>query len=93
VVATHARVDVSNEFATVGMEMHCCKTLDAARLYSSPSITVNDLAFLAMRLASDRSEGSSPSINPGEALGSPILRTGDRLCFHGLGFVPAIPLK
>jgi hypothetical protein len=34
--------------------------LDAARLYSSPSTRVNDLAILAMRLASDRSEGSSP---------------------------------
>jgi hypothetical protein len=30
------------------------------RLYSSPSMRVKDLAILAMRLASDRSEGSSP---------------------------------
>jgi hypothetical protein len=30
-----------------------------ARLYSSPSTRANDLAILAMRLASDRSEGSS----------------------------------
>jgi hypothetical protein len=40
--------------------MHRCKMPDAARLYSSPSMRVNDLAILAMRLASDRSEGSSP---------------------------------
>jgi hypothetical protein len=31
-----------------------------ARLYSSPSMRVKDLAILAMLLASDRSEGSSP---------------------------------
>jgi streptogramin lyase len=31
-----------------------------ARLYSSPSTRAKDLAILAMRLASDRSEGSSP---------------------------------
>jgi streptogramin lyase len=30
------------------------------RLYSSPSTRAKDLAILAMRLASDRSEGSSP---------------------------------
>jgi hypothetical protein len=33
---------------------------DAARFYSSPSMMAKDLAILAMRLASDRSEGSSP---------------------------------
>jgi hypothetical protein len=33
---------------------------DAARLYISPSMRANDLAILAMRLASDRSGGSSP---------------------------------
>jgi hypothetical protein len=60
VVATHAHVDVSNELATLGMEMHRCRTPDAARLYSSLSTTVNDLAILAMRLALDRSGGSSP---------------------------------
>jgi hypothetical protein len=42
-VATHACVDVSNKFATMGMGMHRCRTRDTA-----------------MRLASDRSEGSSP---------------------------------
>jgi hypothetical protein len=60
VVATHARVDVSDELGPWGMRMHRCKTLDAARLYSSPSMMVNDLAILAMRLASDRSGGSFP---------------------------------
>jgi hypothetical protein len=40
--------------------MHCCRMPDAARLYSSPSTAVNDLAILAMRLASDRSGESSP---------------------------------
>jgi hypothetical protein len=33
---------------------------EAARLYSSPSTRANDLAILAMRLASDWFEGSSP---------------------------------
>jgi hypothetical protein len=33
---------------------------EAARLYSLPSTRVKDLAILAMRLASDRSAGSSP---------------------------------
>jgi hypothetical protein len=42
------------------MGTHRCRTPDAARLYSSPSTRANDLAILAMRLASDRSEGSSP---------------------------------
>jgi hypothetical protein len=40
--------------------MHRCRTPDAARLYSSPSTRVNDLAVLAMHLAWDQSEGSSP---------------------------------
>jgi hypothetical protein len=40
--------------------MHSCKTPGAACLYSSPSMIVNDLAILAMRLDSDWSEGSSP---------------------------------
>jgi hypothetical protein len=60
VVATHARVNVSKEFAPLGMGRHRCRTPDAARLYNSPSTRVNDLAILGMRLASDRFEGSSP---------------------------------
>jgi hypothetical protein len=60
VVATHARVDVSNEFPTVGDGDAPLQAPDAARMYSSPPITVNDMAFLAIRLASVRSEGSSP---------------------------------
>jgi uncharacterized membrane protein YgcG len=60
VVATHARMDVSEELTPLGDGYPPCKTLDATRLYSSPSMRVNDLAILAMRLASDRSEGSSP---------------------------------
>jgi hypothetical protein len=43
-----------------GMGTHGCRTPDTARLYSSPSTRVNDLAILAMHLASDRSEASSP---------------------------------
>jgi hypothetical protein len=35
------------------MGMHRYKMPDAARLYNSSSIVVNDLAILAMRLASD----------------------------------------
>jgi hypothetical protein len=41
------------------MGIHRCRTPDAARLYSSPSMRANDLAILVMRLASDRSGGSS----------------------------------
>jgi hypothetical protein len=33
---------------------------EAAHLYSSPSTRAKDLAILAMRLASDQSEGRSP---------------------------------
>jgi hypothetical protein len=43
-----------------GMGMHRCRMPNATRLYSSPPITVNDLAFLAMRLAWVRSGGRSP---------------------------------
>jgi hypothetical protein len=53
VVATHTRMDVSNKLATVGVGMHRCKMPDAASLYNSSSIVVNDLAILAMLLASD----------------------------------------
>jgi hypothetical protein len=60
VVAAYTRVYIPEELAPWGMGMHRCKMPDAARLYSSPSMRANDLAILAMRLASDRSEGSSP---------------------------------
>jgi hypothetical protein len=60
VVAAHARVDITEELVPLGMGMHCCKTPDAARLYSSSSARVSDLAILVMRLDSDRFEGSSP---------------------------------
>jgi hypothetical protein len=60
VVAAYARVNVSKELAPCGMGTHRCRTPIAARLYSSPSTRVNDLAILAIRLASDRSGGSSP---------------------------------
>jgi hypothetical protein len=53
-------------------------TPDAVRLYSSPSTRVNDLAILVMRLASDRSEGSSPRSIQVMYLSrqSPVLWTG-----------------
>jgi hypothetical protein len=60
VVVAYARVDVSKELASLRDGHACCRTPDVARLYSSPSMRVNDLAILAMCLASDRSEGSSP---------------------------------
>jgi hypothetical protein len=59
-VAAHARVYMLEELAPLGMGTHRCRMPEAARLYSSLSTRVNDLAILAMRLASDRSEGSSP---------------------------------
>jgi hypothetical protein len=60
VMAAYARVDVPDELTALGMRMHRCRTPDAMRLYSSPWMRVNDLAILAMGLASDRSGGSSP---------------------------------
>jgi hypothetical protein len=67
-----------------------------ARLYSSPSTRVNDLAILAMRLALDRSEGSSP--RPIQAMylsRQSSMRGGgggwDR--GHGHGHVRAVPLE
>jgi hypothetical protein len=41
------------------MGTHRCRMPDAVHLYSLPSTRVNDLAIMAMRLASDRSKGSS----------------------------------
>jgi hypothetical protein len=48
------------------------------RLYSSPSTRANDLAILSMRLASNRSEGSSPRSIQAMYLSrqSPVLGTG-----------------
>jgi hypothetical protein len=60
VVAAHARVYVPKELAPMRDGYARCRTPDAVRLYSSPPTRVNDLAIVAMRLASDRSEGSSP---------------------------------
>jgi hypothetical protein len=59
-MAAHARVYVPEELAPWGIGMHRCRMLEPARLYSSPSTRAKDLAILAMRLALDRSEGSSP---------------------------------
>jgi hypothetical protein len=60
VVAAHARVNVSKELAPLRNGYAPLKTPDAVHLYSSPSTRVNDLAILVMRLAPDRSVGSSP---------------------------------
>jgi hypothetical protein len=60
VVAAHARMYIPEEFAPLRDGYASLKTPDVARLYISPSTRVNDLAILAMRLASDQSEGSSP---------------------------------
>jgi hypothetical protein len=58
VVAAHTRMVCRISLRPWGMGMHHCRKPDAPRLYSSPLIVVNDLAILAMRLASDRSGGS-----------------------------------
>jgi hypothetical protein len=76
-----------------GMGMHRCRTPDAARLYNSLSITVNDLDFLAMRLAWVRSEGSSPRSIQARYLARQSSVRGGGLCFHGLAFVHAIPFE
>jgi hypothetical protein len=59
-MATDPSVDVPQELAPLGDGTLRCKMPEAARLYSSPSTRVKDLAILAMRLAAARSEGSSP---------------------------------
>jgi hypothetical protein len=66
------------------MGTHRCKTHDVARLYSSLSTRVNDLAILAMRL---------PSIHSGNVPGSPVLHAGSWLCVHGLGLVRGVTLE
>jgi hypothetical protein len=60
VVAAYARVYILEELAPMGMGTHHCRMPEASRLYSSPPTRVKDLAILAMHLASDWSEGSSP---------------------------------
>jgi hypothetical protein len=65
---------------------------EAARLYSTPSTRVKDLAILAMRLASDRSEGSSPWSIQAIYL-SPVHLAGGWFDVHGFGLVGAVPLE
>jgi hypothetical protein len=64
---------------------------EATRLYSSPSTRVNDLAILAMRLASVR--GEFPSIHPGDILVAPVHLAGGWFDVHGLGLVGVVPLE
>jgi hypothetical protein len=75
-----------------GMGMHRCRTPDVVRLYSSPSITVNDLSFLAMRLASVRSEESSPQSIQARYLARQSSTSGG-LGLHGLGLIYVVPLE
>jgi hypothetical protein len=91
VMATHAYVDVPDELPAMGKGMQGCRTPDAAQLYSSLSITVNDLAFLAMRLASVRSEGSSPRSIQVRYLLCQSSARGGGLCLHGIGLVYVEP--
>jgi hypothetical protein len=60
VVATHARMNVSNELTTVGDGDAPLQDTRGSALVQLALIAANDLSFLAMRLASNRSEGSSP---------------------------------
>jgi hypothetical protein len=60
VVAAYARVYIPEELAPLGDGHASLQDAGVARLYSSPSMRVKDLAILAMLLASDRSEGTSP---------------------------------
>jgi hypothetical protein len=93
VVATHARVDVSRELAPLVDGNARCKTPDAARLYSSLLTTVNDLAILAMCLASDRSRGSSPRFIQAKYLARQSSVQGGWLCVHGLSLVCTVALE
>jgi hypothetical protein len=76
-----------------GMGMHHCKTSDAARLYSSLLTTVNDLAILAMCLASDQSRGSSPRFIQAKYLARQSSVQGGWLCVHGLSLVSTVGLE
>jgi hypothetical protein len=75
------------------MGMHRCKTPVVARLYSSPPTRVNDLTILAMRLALDRSEGSSPRSIQARYLACQSSARGGWLCVHGLGLVCTVTLE
>jgi hypothetical protein len=67
---------------------------EAALLYSWSSTRVKDLAILAMRLASDRSEGSSPrSIQVIYILVVPVHLAGGWFDVHGFGLVGVVPLE
>jgi hypothetical protein len=80
VVATHARVDVSDEFATFG---YGDRPLQDAGRGALVELTVDDGERLgqsgdAPGLGPVR--GKFPSIHPGEVFGPPILRAGGWLC-------------
>jgi len=101
VMATNSGVDVSKQLPASGIGMHRCRTPEGLRLYSSLSITTKDLARLAMRCTSARSEGSTPWYLV-EVLVAPVLREWSLVnphcltlvhrgcfsfCFHGLDLV------
>jgi hypothetical protein len=93
VVATHARVDVSNKFATVGdgdapLQDAGCGVLEQLAVDYSER-----LGFPGDAPGFGRIRGEFPLINPGELLGPPIVRVGGRLRFHSLGFVRTVPLE
>jgi hypothetical protein len=92
-VAAHALMDVSKELTPLGMGTHRCKTPVAARLYSSPSTRVNDLAILAMRLASYRFEGSSLRSIQAMYLSHLSPAWGGWLGVHGHDLVRAVALE
>jgi hypothetical protein len=92
-VATYARVDVSNEFSAVGDG-------DAPLQDSGHGALVQLIVDHGERLSFSGDapglgpiRGEFPLIDLGKVLGPPLLRSGGRLCFDGLGFACAVPLE
>jgi hypothetical protein len=93
VVATQARMDFSNKFATVGGGD---APLQGARRGALVQLVIDyseRLGFPGDAPSFRPIHGEFPSINLGEVLASPILYAGGRFCFHGLDFAHAIPLE
>jgi hypothetical protein len=87
VVATYARVDVSNKLKAVG---NGNAPLQDARCASLVQLAVNygeRLGHPSDALGFRPVWGKFPSIHPSEVFGPPILHAGGWLCLHGLGFI------
>jgi hypothetical protein len=93
VVATHARVDVSNEVATL---RDGNAPLQDTRRGTLVQIAVDDgerFGHPDDAPGLGPIQGKFPSIHPSEVFGPPILRAGGWLCLHGLGLICTVALE